>query len=279
MIKRITAVALLSIAYWTPVFALNTDMRFKELVAEKEPTTLVPGARFVQGELPIDWDKVKASITALSSRRASNFGTGGTTDEIDAIVWLGMAGDPAKSITDMVSLNREARVEPARGGDFSGRIGATIRGQAPLGAWKHNPDVIYINIDRINFPGSDDETLVHEFRHRGLAIARKVVGISLSKDEEHYMIYAKGGKFATAANTGDGKPNKQEIADWIREYDLINLKVQEYLRKHPIPAGGPEALRKELEKVYGKHVQVILPNQAPDSSTQIALVVDNPALA
>lgn len=254
-------------------------MRFKEFFIEKEPTSLVPGAKFVTGELPIDWEKVKASITALSSRRAIKFGTTGSTDEIDAIVWLGMTGDPARSITDFVSLNRAAQIEPARGGDFTGKLGAIIRGQAPLGAWKHNPDVIYINVDRITFSGSDDETVIHELRHRGLAIARKVVGISLSKEDEHYMIYAKGGKFETSTNQGDGKPTKQDLAQWIREYDLINLKVQEYLRKHPIPQGGPEALRKELEKVYGKHVQLILPNQQPDSGTQIALVIDNPALA
>lgn len=219
----------------------------------------------------VDWGKFKASLAASGG----NFGTG---DRFDSIIWLGMAGDPSGTL-------QGAYAKPAK-----------LHHDEPLfgivdAAGFFNPMTSNISMNPKSYPSWDvsstdfSATLAHELRHRGFHICSKIGSIrdnfpSDVKDDianfglegnkwnaEHKMLYA------IQYGYGFSKFRSREEAQyWIDRYNECRRVVRGWLSSFSIPKDAPQALRTELEKIYGKPVELVAPGESPATTAQPVIV-------
>jgi len=218
---------------------------------------------FTRGER-INWEQFQINLAAHAAA------TNNSTQRLDAIMWLGIAGHPqATTMARPVEIN----MSPAWMPGPEGIEGAFMEGYGIAVNRDLYPDLNANNEDIA-------EVLTHELRHRGFriigdipillqripaeyqnAIRSNNSGVSLN-DPEHSMIYAMDGLSVDNDRVEDD-PDASDVRYWQREYAKVNQAVREWLDDQPIPRGAPEALRQDLERIYGQTVEFVEPEETP----------------
>jgi len=227
---------------------------------------------FTRGK-QVDWNQFKASLAASGHK----FGSG---DRFDAIVWLGMAGDPSgKMQGDYAKPARLYHEKP-----LYGIVDAAGFFNPMTGAISINPE------DYPTWDGSMSATLAHELRHRGFHIASKISALKnnfpddvkndianfgLDGDKwnaEHKMLYAIGYGYSYRRFK-----SRDEVNYWKARYLDCNTVVREWLRTFPMPKDAPAALQMELEKMYGQPVELVPPGGSPKTTAKPIIVAPDVA--
>lgn len=205
---------------------------------------------FIRGNEPIDWMKFKANLARLSMMD-------GWTD-VDGIMWLGMAGDPdAWSL--FKDLQQPAHVNLSKGGLLS--------------KWTDTEHARYnlfsgrVEVNQNKYPTWDNsdqlqQSLAHEFRHRGFAIIRAIPKLFQQMPEEykhgiknddndysltsfeHMLVYSMDGFHPKVYK------DRSEQEYWRSQYFRCSKPVNAWLKTRPLPKGAPEALQAELKRVF-----------------------------
>lgn len=227
---------------------------------------------FARGK-QVDWAQFKASLAASGHKF-------GTNDRFDAIVWLGLAGDPSGKMQG--DYAKPARLYHER--PLYGIVDAAGFFNPMTGAVSINPD------DYPTWDGSMSAVLAHELRHRGFHISSKINAIRSKfpddvRDDianfgmdgnkwnaEHKMLYAIGYGYAYT-----GFKSREEAQYWQQRYLICNTVVREWLRTFPMPKDAPAALQAELEKMYGTPVELVAPGEAPKTTAKPVVVAPDVA--
>lgn len=257
----------------------------------------------------IDWGKFKLALAAhAAAQNLEGYG------KIDAIMFLGLAGDPnSQSVLD-VKLKGPARigvadansvrdldfVDPNRKGRIAGEyFGVVYQGKGGQGyqTRKEYEYGIIINHEFFNQATGeiDTSTLAHEAQHRGFDIltripairnainprtqkyldylntdGEKIPGLGLQNTGErnfleHLLIYS----FEAPDQIGDGSSgtdmfrSKAEVKMFQMMYQDIEKAANAYIQRYPVPKGGLELLRKEVDRLTPGDVKI---NVVPDAN-------------
>jgi len=225
---------------------------------------------FTRGER-IDWRQFRINLAAHAAS------TNNPLQRLDAIMWLGIAG------------HREAptMAEPVRieiGGILSNWAGA--EGVFAPGMGIGMSPSLYPQLNATGQQGENEaEALSHELRHRGFRIIGRISSLlsrmpsefrsSISRDSsgstindaEHSMIYAMDGIDVSRGSPIDAS-NSAEVRRWRNAYRQCNEAVRGWLADQPIPRGAPEELRQDLERIYGKPVEFVAPDEVPETPAE-----------
>jgi hypothetical protein len=281
----------------------------------------------------IDWERFRIALTAWASQSGlQNY------QRIDGVVFLGIAGDP--KIDSVIGLRdrKGARVgvtdltDPTAhdafhmgAGQQPGRTNMRINGE--YFPYDHSYDRpgdrpgdrnirnkyiaqydIILNQDAFsvgNLEGSGPSTIAHEFRHRGMQIARQlpivingipeplktwfvnnslhsrdIPGLNLGPDRdffEHLLIYAVqmtgDGGYDIGTTKDEMFRSKEELLQFRKWYLQIEKACRAYVLSYPVPPGGYESLRNYLNKITPDNIDIQV-RPGPDGKPSISGVVE-----
>lgn len=250
----------------------------------------------------IDWNKFKLALAAHAAAQGL-----GDYGKIDAILFLGLAGDPnSQSVLD-VKLKGPARigvadadsareldfVDPSKNSRTAGEYyGVAYHGRNGRGyqTRKEYEYGIIINHEFFNQATGevDTSTLAHEAQHRGFDIltqipairkainprtqkyldelhtpGERITGLGLENTGErnfleHLLIYSR----EVPDQIGDGSSDthmfrsKDEVKMFQAMYRDIEQAANAYINRYPVPRGGLELLRKEVDRLTPNNVDI-----------------------
>lgn len=220
----------------------------------------------------VNWNAFKTNLAGWAAQ------TGNPLNRIDALTWLGIAGHPDAKRMYQPSFGEGARIKS------DPNIGQYVGGQYGddrfFGDEMDRIDVNPAYIDILNPSAQGSHYLAHELRHRAFTIIRRIPALINNmpadiRDElrtvdfsdprngsvgaEHAMLYSvdSAGSFQI--------PDAER---WRQKYAECNAVVKDWLSKQPIPKGAAEAFREDLERIYGKPVELVAQGQQPQSDPE-----------
>lgn len=215
--------------------------------------------RAAQNAQEINWKQFKTNLAGYAASKGNS-----DSNRIDAIVWLGLAGHRKAVKLWAPRLGSKAKIKSQAGtlGGFHKSAG---------GVYNRYIDEITVNpkygsIYDLNHTNSF--ILAHELRHRGFNIIRNISALKSQMpndvdltptdgnimNDEHKMLYAIDGNLRDYGYDEDY---------WARKYLQCNAIVRNWLSSQPVPSDAPEAFRKDLERIYGKPVEIVAQGEKP----------------
>lgn len=225
-----------------------------------DEVVLFEADRAAQNAQEINWKQFKTNLAGYAASKGNS-----DINRMDAIVWLGLAGHRKAVKLWAPRLGSKAKIKSQAGtlGGFHKDAG---------GVYNRYIDEITVNpkygsIYDLNPRGSF--ILAHELRHRGFNIIRNIsalksqmpndIDLSASDgnvmNDEHKMLYAIDGNLESQYGYDEDY--------WARKYLQCNAIVRNWLSSQPVPSDAPEAFRKDLERIYGKPVEIVAQGEKP----------------
>lgn len=220
---------------------------------------LLEADRAAQNAQEINWKQFKTNLAGYAASMGNS-----DSNRMDAIVWLGLAGHRKAVKLWAPGLGSKAKIKSQAGTmGFHSDAG---------GVYNRYIDQITVNPKYgsiYDFNHTTSFILAHELRHRGFNIIRNISAlksqmpndIDLSSalgntmNDEHKMLYAIDGLLSSQYGYDEDY--------WARKYLQCNAIVRNWLSSQPVPKDAPEAFRKDLERIYGKPVEIVAPGEKP----------------
>ena len=274
-------------------------MRILDIISEEEGMA----AGYAE-QVQIDWNAFKAALTVIATEPELK-----GVKPVDAIMFLGLIGDPNPRESDAFFLKKPARfaVLNDKGMDAVGfhNIQGEWSGLASRNGVSFDVDFI-LNPkfwDKAMSPRGDTPELVaHEARHRGLYIVWASPNIKvpqhlqdlnnkyhseyrrpgepegIADSFDHMMMYSLelgGSRSIGPAEERYYYRSKQEMLQFRRWYYELEALAKRYLATIKVPPGGYEALRKAMDDRTPDDLKVDL-KSGPDGKPVVVATPKQP---
>ena len=220
----------------------------------------------------VNWAAFRTNLAGWAAQ------TGNPLNRIDAITWLGIAGHPEAvrlyqpTFGEQVRINSDPTMDPNVGGWYAD--------DRFMGDEMDRVDINARYLDILNPNAQGSHYLAHEIRHRAFTIIRRIPSLinnmpadirdqlrtvdfsdprTGSVGAEHAMLYSMDSA---------GSFQIPDAENWRKKYAECNAVVKNWLSKQPIPSGAAEAFREDLERIYGKPVELVPQGQQPQSDPE-----------